>query len=75
MTERIQTIRHDDGVVELHLVREDKMNALDSAMFDALITHGEQLREDRSVRAVVRAKGQLLRSYDWLEAKLSALEK
>lgn len=53
MTERIQTIRHDDGVVELHLVREDKMNALDSAMFDALIAHGEQLREDRSVRAVV----------------------
>lgn len=53
MTERIQSIRHGDGVVELHLVREDRMNALDGAMFDALITHGEQLREDRGVRAVV----------------------
>ena len=36
---------------------------------DALQPEGE-----RSVRAVVRAKGQLLRSYDWLEAKLSARE-
>lgn len=53
MTERIEAIRHDDGVVELHLAREDKMNALDSAMFDALIHRGEQLREDRSVRAVL----------------------
>ncbi|RYF69182.1 MAG: crotonase/enoyl-CoA hydratase family protein, partial [Comamonadaceae bacterium] len=53
MTERIESIRHDDGVVELHLVRTDKMNALDAHMFDALIAHGEQLRDDASVRAVV----------------------
>ena len=55
MTDRIQTIRHDDGVVELHLAREDKMNALDDAMFDALIAHGEHLRDDATVRAVVIA--------------------
>ena len=52
-TERIELIRHDDGVVEVHLVREDKMNALDNAMFDALIAHGQALRDDRTVRAVV----------------------
>lgn len=55
MTERIELIRHDDGVVELHLARADKMNALDSAMFDALVAQGQRLREDRTVRAVVIA--------------------
>ncbi|PZQ74852.1 MAG: crotonase/enoyl-CoA hydratase family protein [Variovorax paradoxus] len=51
--QRIEWIRHDDGVVELHLNRPDKMNALDPAMFDALVAAGERLREDRAVRAVV----------------------
>lgn len=50
---RIEWTRHPDGVVELQLARADKMNALDPAMFDALIESGEALRGDDSVRAVV----------------------
>ncbi|MDN6887342.1 crotonase/enoyl-CoA hydratase family protein [Variovorax sp. CAN2819] len=53
MTDRIERTRHADGVVELHLSRADKMNALDPAMFDALIEAGEALREDKAARAVV----------------------
>jgi enoyl-CoA hydratase/carnithine racemase len=53
MNDRIESIRHADGVVELQLARADKMNALDPAMFDALIAAGEALRGDTSVRAVV----------------------
>ena len=53
MTERIEWTRHADGVVELQLSRADKMNALDPAMFDALIEAGEALREDKAARAVV----------------------
>jgi len=50
---RIESIRHPDGVVELQLNRADKMNALDPAMFDALIETGERLKSDGAVRAVV----------------------
>jgi enoyl-CoA hydratase/carnithine racemase len=53
MNDRIESIRHPDDVVELQLARADKMNALDPAMFDALIAAGESLRNDRTVRAVV----------------------
>ena len=53
MNERIEWTRHPDGVVELTLARADKMNALDPAMFDALIAAGGQLRGDPDVRAVV----------------------
>jgi enoyl-CoA hydratase/carnithine racemase len=53
--DRIERIDHADGVVELHLSRADKMNALDPAMFDAIIDAGERLRDDRQVRAVVIA--------------------
>jgi enoyl-CoA hydratase/carnithine racemase len=55
MNDRIESIRHADGVVELHMARADKMNALDPAMFDALIDAGSRLRDDTSVRAVVLA--------------------
>ena len=55
MSDRIEWTRHADGVVELQLARADKMNALDPAMFDALVQAGEALRDDRSVRAVVIA--------------------
>ncbi|MCL1961056.1 MAG: crotonase/enoyl-CoA hydratase family protein, partial [Desulfovibrionaceae bacterium] len=41
--------------VELHMARADKMNALDAAMFDALIDAGTRLQSDESVRAVVLA--------------------
>ena len=53
MADRIEWTRHPDGVVELQLARADKMNALDPAMFDALIEAGEALRHDTAVRAVV----------------------
>ncbi|RQO61574.1 crotonase/enoyl-CoA hydratase family protein [Variovorax sp. KBW07] len=53
MSDRIEWTRHPDGVVELQLARADKMNALDPAMFDALIEAGEALRGDSAVRAVV----------------------
>jgi enoyl-CoA hydratase/carnithine racemase len=55
MNDRIESIRHADGVVELQLSRADKMNALDPAMFDALIDAGTRLRDDTRVRAVVLA--------------------
>lgn len=51
--DRIEWTRHADGVVELRLARADKMNALDLAMFEALVGAGEQLRHDPAVRAVV----------------------
>jgi enoyl-CoA hydratase/carnithine racemase len=53
MSDRIEWTRHPDGVVQLQLARADKMNALDPAMFDALIEAGEALRSDAAVRAVV----------------------
>ena len=55
MNDRIESIRHADGVVELHMARADKMNALDPAMFDALIDAGSRLCNDPGVRAVVLA--------------------
>ena len=52
--ERI-TIAVDKGVAQVRLNRPDKMNALDSAMFEALLGAADRLRRDRSVRAVVVA--------------------
>ncbi len=43
----------DNGVADVRMNRPDKMNALDQAMFDALIDVGEQVKVDRRVRAVV----------------------
>lgn len=53
LSERIEWTRYPDGVVELQLARADKMNALDPAMFDALIDAGERLRSDTEARVVV----------------------
>ncbi|MGL4287738.1 MAG: crotonase/enoyl-CoA hydratase family protein [Phreatobacter sp.] len=47
------SIERVDGVAEIRLNRPDKMNALDPAMFDALIAAGETLQQDADVRAVV----------------------
>jgi enoyl-CoA hydratase/carnithine racemase len=52
MSDRI-VIEMDNGVADVKLNRPDKMNALDGAMFDALIEAGESLKADPSVRAVV----------------------
>ncbi|MBN9532786.1 MAG: crotonase/enoyl-CoA hydratase family protein, partial [Alphaproteobacteria bacterium] len=52
MTDRIK-VTMDGGVADVRLVRTDKMNALDNAMFQALVETGEGLKKDKDVRAVV----------------------
>lgn len=53
--ERVTLTLGDDGVAQVRLNRPDKMNALDPAMFDALIAAGEALRTMPGLRAVVLA--------------------
>lgn len=43
----------ENGVATVTMVRAEKHNALDQAMFDGLMNAAEQLAGDRSVRAVV----------------------
>ncbi len=52
MTDRI-TVTIEDGVADVRMVRTDKMNALDDAMFEALVTTGERLIAEPGLRAVV----------------------
>ncbi len=47
------SVNIEGGIADVRLNRADKMNALDGAMFDALIATGVALAEDRSLRAVV----------------------
>jgi enoyl-CoA hydratase/carnithine racemase len=42
-----------DGVADVRLVRADKMNALDAAMFDALVATPDRLAREKGLRAVV----------------------
>jgi enoyl-CoA hydratase/carnithine racemase len=43
----------EDGVADVRLSRPEKRNAIDRAMFHALVDAGEALKQDRAVRAVV----------------------
>src|SRR5690242_17970886 len=43
----------ENGVADVRMVRADKMNALDNAMFEALASEGEKLKLRNEVRAVV----------------------
>jgi enoyl-CoA hydratase/carnithine racemase len=52
MEERV-AISITDGVADVRLVRADKMNALDAAMFEALVAATERLSKEKGVRAVV----------------------
>jgi enoyl-CoA hydratase/carnithine racemase len=52
MNDRV-SVAIGDGVADVRLVRADKMNALDDAMFQALIDTGERLKAERGLRAVV----------------------
>ena len=52
MNDRI-TVTIDAGVADVRLARADKMNALDAAMFSALIDTGERLKAEPGLRAVV----------------------
>ncbi len=47
------TVAIDAGVADVRLVRTDKMNALDDAMFSALVATGERLKVEPGLRAVV----------------------
>src|ERR671927_334000 len=42
-----------DGIADVRLVRADKMNALDQAMFEALVTATDRLAKEKSLRVVV----------------------
>src|SRR5262245_42975874 len=52
MSDRV-TYTIEGGVADVRLNRPDKLNALDPAMFEALIDTGEALKNNPSVRAVV----------------------
>ncbi|MDP3852997.1 crotonase/enoyl-CoA hydratase family protein [Phenylobacterium sp.] len=52
MEDRIK-VELKDGVADVRLTRADKMNALDDAMFSALIATGEALKTRPGVRAIV----------------------
>lgn len=51
--DRVAVTLQAEGVALVRLRRPDKMNALDSAMFSALIKAGEQLKDRASLRAVI----------------------
>src|SRR6185437_16094211 len=53
MTERRVTAEITDGVADVRLARPEKRNALDMAMFAALISTGERLKAEPGLRAVV----------------------
>ena len=52
MEERV-SISVSDGIADVRLVRADKMNALDAAMFEALVAASGRLATEKGVRAVV----------------------
>ena len=52
MDDRIQ-VTIENGVADVRMVRTDKMNALDQAMFKALVDTGERLKTEPGLRAVV----------------------
>lgn len=53
--DRVTLSLGDNGVAQVRLNRSDKMNALDPAMFEALIETGQSLRTMQGLRAVVLA--------------------
>jgi enoyl-CoA hydratase/carnithine racemase len=52
MKDRV-SIEMKDGVADVRMIRADKMNALDEAMFSGLIEAGEKLAGMKGLRAVV----------------------
>lgn len=52
MNDRVR-VTIEDGVADVRLVRVDKMNALDDAMFTALVETGDRLKNETGVRCVV----------------------
>ena len=52
MEDRVK-VTISQGVADVRLVRADKMNALDAAMFDAIVAASDRLSREKGVRAVV----------------------
>jgi enoyl-CoA hydratase/carnithine racemase len=52
MEQRV-AIAISEGVADVRLVRADKMNALDAAMFEALVDASDRLAKEKGLRAVV----------------------
>jgi enoyl-CoA hydratase/carnithine racemase len=52
MDDRVK-VTVSDGVADVRLVRADKMNALDAAMFEALVAASGRLAHQKGLRAVV----------------------
>ena len=52
MEDRVK-VTMSEGVADVRLVRADKMNALDAAMFDALVAACDRLAHEKGLRAVV----------------------
>ncbi len=52
MNDRV-SITIENHIADVRLNRPDKMNALDPAMFEAIVAAGERLLQERSVRAVI----------------------
>jgi enoyl-CoA hydratase/carnithine racemase len=52
MSDRI-SVEISNGVADVRLTRADKMNALDDAMFEAIVETGERMKTEKGVRAVV----------------------
>ena len=53
--ERVAITMEEGGVAQVRMIRADKMNALDPAMFEALIEAGHVLHNQKGLRAVVLA--------------------
>lgn len=51
--DRVTITMEDDGVAQVRMIRADKMNALDPAMFNALLEAGAVLHDMPGLRAVV----------------------
>jgi enoyl-CoA hydratase/carnithine racemase len=51
--EKRVSVSISEGVADVRLVRADKMNALDAAMFDALVATSDGLAREKDVRVVV----------------------
>jgi enoyl-CoA hydratase/carnithine racemase len=52
MDDRV-SVSISQGVADVRLVRADKMNALDAAMFEALVAASDRLSREKGLRAVV----------------------
>lgn len=50
---RVTTTHQKNGIVHVKLNRPNKLNALDTAMFEAIAETAESLAKDKSVRAVI----------------------